>query len=76
MTKKINPVLRLIMFIIGMAGAVIMLVYSIRWEDIPIAFTLGGYNITVYAISGLLVMGGFAFHSLIKSGILGEYKLD
>lgn len=75
-SKPIHPATRLLFFIIGMTGAVVLLVYSIRWEDLPFSFTLGGMNVTPWAMAGFLVLASIGFYTLIKSSLLGEWRLD
>lgn len=73
---ELNPFARLFLFIIGMAGAIILIIYSIRWEALPISFSAMGNDITIIAFAGILVLASIIFYTLIKSAILGEWKLD
>lgn len=74
--RKLHPFTRLMYFIIGMAGAIVLLVYSIRWEDLPFTFTLSGVNVTAWTMAGFLVLASMGFYTLLKSSLLGEWRLD
>lgn len=39
-------------------------------------FEMIGYDVTEYTIIAILILITIIFHSLIKSGIIGRYRLD
>ena len=73
---KLSSPMRVLAFIVGMTLAIGLLVYSIRWEDLPIQINMAGQDVTVYALAGFLVLIGIMAHTMIKSGLLGEMRLD
>lgn len=74
--KKIRPVTRIVIFIIGMTLAVFLLLYSFVWAEFPIQVTALGYNVTNIFMACMIVLLGIVAGTLIKSGVLGVWRLD
>jgi hypothetical protein len=66
---------RIFSIAIGLSIASLLLIYSVRWEALPIQFTIGAANVTPYFMAVALVIASLFAMTLIKSGIKGEYEL-
>ena len=67
---------RLSILIFGSIGSMFIIVYSFRWEELGINADMIGFDVTKWFFAFLLVISGIIFSTLIKSGLLGEWKLD
>lgn len=79
MTKRKNNIdlpIRMISLIIGIIGSCFLIVYSFRWEDLGIGVDILGFDISKWFFAFLLVISGIIFSTLIKSALLGKWKLD
>lgn len=74
--KKLNPALRIFYLISGVFIASALIIFSFRWEDLPIRFTMAGLDITPYAMAPLVVLTGILASTLTKSAFLGKYEAD
>lgn len=68
--------LRLGLIVFGLGGAIVLIVYSFRWEDLPFQITLASHDITPWAVAGYLVLMALVFNTALKSGLLGKWRLD
>lgn len=75
-SKPVKPGIRVLAFMVGMGIAIFLIVYSIRWEDLPIQLTMAGSNVTPWAMAGIIVLFGIVAGTLIKSALLGKWRLD
>lgn len=72
----LTPPKRLLIFSVGMLIAIILLVYSVNWDELPIQFVAVGQNVTIWVTAGLLVMTSIFTSTFIKTGIYGKWKWD
>ena len=77
MTKSgFSPMARILLFVVGMALAVFLMLWVVNWNDLPFQFVVSGQVVTPYFMASLVVIAGILATTLIKSGILGKWKLD
>ena len=80
MAKKKNTKMglgkRIFLFSFGIVLASTLLIFSFQWQLLPFTITALGYDITPYALAGILVLTGVFASTLIKSGIRGKAELD
>ena len=77
LTELLNyPPIRLILGLIGFGIMLFFFVYSFRWEDFGIDFSILGVNISVYAYASFAILAGIVGSSLFKSAILKKGKID
>lgn len=74
--KKMELSHRLILLITGMVGLIILFIYSLDLTQSEIFVNFFGYNITTYFLAMLLIILGILFSTLLKSGLLGDWRLD
>lgn len=70
-----NFLLRIIMFVIGYSIAVLFVVYSIRWEDLPVVSMIG-IDVTKWFIAILFVLVTFISGSMLTSSLKGKWSFD
>lgn len=76
-SRKIDSVFqRIVITGIGLTIAVFILLYSFRFTDFPVQVTMIGQNVTAIFMGVIIVLSGIVAGTLIKSGILGKWKLD
>lgn len=67
---------RLILLIVGLFGSCALIIYSLRWEDLGINIDVLGKDISQWFFAGMLVICGIIFSTLLKSALLGKWRLD
>lgn len=70
---KLDLPTRIIIIFIGFVGAISIILFG--W-DIDFNAEFLGYPITKIFMASMIVILGIIFSSLIKSGILGKWKID
>lgn len=75
-SKKLSLTMRLIYISFGVLVASMLILFSFRWEDLPITINSAGIDITPYALAPILVLTGILASSLTKSALIGEKELD
>ena len=81
MVKKKNNIKvsignRIALFFIGLAIAVFIFIFTFDYENLPFEISIIGYNITTVAFVSFIVLTSILSGSLIKSALLGKYRLD
>ena len=71
-----NPILRLVLVILGISGLVFIVLYSFNFEKLDFAFTAMGYDITEIFIATIVILIGILFSTFFKSGIFGQWIVD
>lgn len=74
--KEMELIKRIALLIIGMGGLIILFIYSFDLSQSEIFVNIFGYNITTYFFAGLLIILGILFSTILKSGLLGKWRLD
>jgi len=74
--QNLDPIVRIAVFSTGMALAVFLLLYSFKWAEFPIQVTAAGQNVTDVFMGVMVVLVGILGGTLIKSGLLGKWRLD
>jgi len=74
--KKLSPISRMILFIAGLVMASSLIVYGITWNNVPMILSFLGIQINQWVIASLMVFIGILSASMMKSAILGTYRLD
>lgn len=74
--KNINLFERIVLLVIGMGGLIVLFIYSYDFTETDLFINMFGYNITTYFFAGLLIILGLLFSTILKSGLLGKWKLD
>lgn len=67
---------RISLIIIGMTGLIILFIYSFDLSQTEIFVNIFGYNITTYFFACMLIILGILFSTVLKSGLLGKWRLD
>ena len=74
--KEIGIFSRIGLFLIGLSIAVFLFIFSFDYETLPFQINAVGYNITTFAFATFVIITGIIAGTLIKSGVLGKYRLD
>lgn len=74
--SEYKPWVRVVYFIIGLGLLSALLLYSVRWEALPIRVVGLGQDITPYALASGLVLLSIFGGTLIKSALYGRFELD
>ena len=60
----------------GLAIAVFLFIFTFDYETMPFKITTIGYDTTTIAFASFVILTGIIAGTLIKSGVLGKYRLD
>lgn len=74
--KKLSIENRLALIITGLIGSMVLIVYSLEWVKNDIGFSFLGFDITEWTLAFITVVCGLLFATMLKSGLLGKWKLD
>lgn len=74
--KKLDPIKRIIYLGLGLAGLVVLLMYSFNFEKLPFQITIFNQDITTIILAVAMVVLGIIFSTLFKSGAKGKLELD
>jgi len=74
--NKLDLGKRIAILTFGLIGSMFIIVYSIRWEELGFNTDMIGIDITKWFFAFMLVISGIIFSTLVKSGLLGQWKLD
>lgn len=75
--KLLSMPKRLTVLIAGFVIAILLLIYSINWDTLGLNITFAGeIGITRWVLASIVVTMGIIASSLIKSGLIGKWKLD
>lgn len=74
--KELELSTRVIYLFVGLITASLLIVFSFRWEALPIRFTITGVDVTSYVVAPIIVLVGVLASTLTKSAFTGKYEID
>ena len=75
-TKKMPMEKRIGLILIGLVGSMCLIVYSFSLNSNELGFNFMGYDISVWVFAFLTILLGLIFATMLKSGLIGKWKLD